>query len=98
MSLNYSDLMTTLPVPVTGLSCNAGNESGHGEEFFATSTKTNAFFNIDMNQYNVVKDDYGYPKPMVPKTNDGLIKIIDNRRNGGKFLCVTTKGIIAVGD
>ena len=103
VSSYYSDLMTTLPVPVTGLSCNAGNESGHGEEFFATSTKTNAFFNIDQNQYNVakeyVKGDYcGYPKPMVPKTNDGLIKIIDNRRNGGKFLCVTTKGIIAVGD
>ena len=98
MSSNYSALMTTLPVPVTGLSCNGGNEFGHGEEFFATSTKTNAFFNIEQSQYNVVRGDNGPPKPMVPKTNDGLIRVIDNRRNGGKFLCVTTKGIIAVED
>ena len=84
-------IIAILPGPISGLSHNY-------KEVFATTPATNAFYNATLGQYNVVKDDNGNPKPMVPKTNDGLIKVIDNRRNGGKFLCVTTKGIHSIDD
>ena len=89
----YSEGVTCakLPGPISGLSFNH-------REVFATTPATNAFYNVTLKQYNVVKDDIGRPKPMVPKTNDGLIKVIDNRSHGGKFLCVTTKGIHTIDD
>lgn len=61
-------------------------------DIFVTTPKTNAFYNLNLGQYNVATDQNGNVKPMIPKTKDGLIKVIDNRRNGGKFLCITTKG------
>ena len=81
--------------------------SPNGVDIFVTSTATNAFYNIgfenrDEEQYNVVSKNgelYDDGKPMVPKTTDGLVRIIDNRHNiGGKLLCVTTKGIHAIDD
>ena len=65
--------------------------SDSGAEIFATTPVTNAFYNLLCQDYNVL---YGTSrkKNMIPKTKDGLIKVIDNRRNGGKFLCITTKG------
>ena len=81
--------VATLPGPISGLSNN-------GDEVFATSTKTNAFYNVTAGQYNVAKDEDGNLKPMVPKTKEGLLRIIDNRKKNGKFLCVTAKGIHAI--
>ena len=71
------------------ISCFSKNRRG---DVFATTPATNAFYNVTKGQYNVVTDQNGNVKPMIPKTKDGLIKVIDNRRNGGKFLCITTKG------
>lgn len=85
-------IVAKLPGAISGLSFN-------GQEVFATTPATNAFYNVTLGKYNAVEAAYSpYPKSMIPKTNDGLIRVIDNRRNGGKFLCVTTKGIIAVDD
>ena len=78
-------LTAELPGPVSGLSHNY-------RDIFATTPATNAFYNVTKGQYNVATDQNGNVKPMIPKTKDGLIKVIDNRRNGGKFLCITTKG------
>lgn len=88
----FIDPISKLPGAISGLSKNGNNE------VFATSTATNAFYNVTLGQYNVVEGDNGNPKPMVPKTKDGLVKVIDNRRRGGKFLCVTTKGIHSIDD
>lgn len=78
-----------LPGAVSGLSNN-------GDEVFATSKATNAFYNVTLGNYNVVKDENGQPKPMVPPTKEGLLRVIDNRKKGGKFLYVTRKGIHAI--
>lgn len=86
---NLSGVVATLPGAISGLSNN-------GDEVFATSTATNAFYNVTLGEYNVVKDENGNPKPMVPKTKEGLLRIIDNRKKNGKFLCVTAKGIHAI--
>lgn len=83
--------VATLPGAISGLSNN-------GDEVFATTKATNAFYNVTLGQYNVVKDENGDPKPMVPKTHDGLVKVIDNRKNGGKFLYVTSKGVHSIDD
>lgn len=83
--------VATLSGAISGLSNN-------GDEVFATTKATNAFYNVTLGQYNVVKDENGNPKPMVPKTHDGLVKIIDNRKNGGKFLYVTSKGVHSIDD
>ena len=79
-----------LPGPVSGLSHN------YYGDVFATTPATNAFYNVTRGQYNVATDQNGNVKPMIPKTKDGLIKVIDNRHNGGKFLCITTKGAHAI--
>lgn len=65
--------------------------SDNGADIFATTPVTNAFYNLLCQDYNVLYE-LGRKKNMIPKTKDGLIKVIDNRRNGGKFLCITTKG------
>ena len=78
-----------LPGPISGLSNN-------GEEVFATTESTNAFYNVTLNGYNVVKDENGQPKSMIPPTTRGLLRVIDNRKKGGKFLYVTRKGIHAI--
>ena len=78
-----------LPGPISGLSNN-------GEEVFATTTATNAFYNVALEQYNVVADENGNPTPMVPPTQEGLVRVIDNRKKGGKFLYVTATGIYSV--
>ena len=83
--------VATLPGAISGLSNN-------GDEVFATTKATNAFYNVTLGKYNVVKDENGDPKPMVPKTHDGLVKVIDNRKNGGKFLYVTSKGVHSIDD
>lgn len=89
----YADAtsVATLPGAISGLSNN-------GDEVFATTKATNAFYNVTLGKYNVVKDENGDPKPMVPKTHDGLVKVIDNRKNGGKFLYVTSKGVYSIDD
>ena len=81
--------LVTLPGPISGLSNN-------GDEVFATTTATNAFYNVTLGQYNVVKDENGNPTPMVPPTTNGLVRVIDNRQKGGKFLFVTATGIYSV--
>jgi len=86
-----TNVVATLPGKISGLSNN-------GEEVFATSADTNAFYNVTLGQYNVVKDENGNPKPMVPQTNEGLLRVIDNRKKGGKFLYVTAKGIHSIND
>lgn len=78
-----------LPGAVSGLSNN-------GDEVFATSEATNAFYNVTLGNYNVVKDENGQPKPMIPPTKEGLLRVIDNRKRGGKFLYVTRKGVHAI--
>ena len=70
--------------------------SGGNSELFATTPVTNAFYNVTLGQYNVVKDENGDPKPMIPPTKDGLIRMIDNRRENGKFIFVTTKGVHSI--
>lgn len=82
-------IIATLPGPISGLSNN-------GDEVFATTTATNAFYNVTLGQYNVVKDENGNPTPMVPPTQEGLVRVIDNRKKGGKFLYVTATGIYSV--
>ena len=87
-----NNFITQLPRAISDLSSN-----GY-DEVFATTPATNAFYNVTKEQYNVVTDQNGNVKPMIPKTKDGLIKVIDNRRNGGKFLCITTKGSHTIDD
>ena len=74
-------------------------------DVFVTSTATNAFCNIGLGThavYNAVSvngSSSSGAKTVVPKTTDGLVRIIDNRHNnGGKLLCVTPKGIHAIDD
>jgi len=68
-------------------------------DIFVTSTATNAFFNLGKEEkYNVVTGNDGNAKPVVPKTNDGIVRIIDNRSKGGKLMCITTKGIHSMDD
>jgi uncharacterized protein YxjI len=43
-----------------------------------------------------VKDENDQPKPMIPPTKEGLLRVIDNRKRGGKFLYVTRKGVHAI--
>ena len=77
--------------------------SKNGVDVFVTSTATNAFCNIGLKGnnpwYNAVSRD-GVSSTAVrsvePKTTDGLIRVIDNRTNGGKLLCVTAKGIYPI--
>lgn len=83
------EFLVQLPGAVSGLSNN-------GDEVFATSESTNAFYNVTLGDYNVVKDENGSPKPMVPSTKEGLLRVIDNRKKGGKFLYVTRKGVHAI--
>ena len=78
-SVNWT-AVAQLPGAVSGLSNN-------GDEFFATSAGTNAFYNLTLGAYNVVKDENGNPKPMVPKTKEGLLRVIDNRKKAENF-CV----------
>ena len=85
----YGDLCAELPGPISGLSNN-------GEEIFATTGSTNAFYNVTFEGYNVVKDENGHLKSMVPPTKEGLLRVIDNRKKGGKFLYVTRKGILSI--
>ena len=88
MGLNRN-VIAKLPGPVSGLSNN-------GDEVFATTTATNAFYNVTLGQYNVVADENDNPIPMVPQTQEGLVRVIDNRELGGKFLYVTATGIYSV--
>ena len=83
---DFSNPGVKLPGAISGISTD-------GIDHYVTSTATNAFYNLSFGQYNVVANEYGELKPMVPKTNDGLIRVIDNRSRGGKFTVVTTKGI-----
>lgn len=83
--------VAALPGAISGLSEN-------GKEVFATTKATNAFYNVTLGQYNVVKDRNGNPKPMVPQTRDGLVRVIDNRKFGGKFLYVTSKSVHTIDD
>ena len=79
-----------MPSHITGLSNN-------GQEVFATCSCTNAFLNVTEGLYNVARDANGNLKPMVPRTKDPLIKVIDNRKHpGGKFLVFTRKGWHAI--
>ncbi|MBQ6010335.1 MAG: hypothetical protein IJL17_17515 [Kiritimatiellae bacterium] len=85
----YYGQIAQLPGAISGLSNN-------GDEVFATSEATNAFYNVTLGNYNVVKDENGQPKPMIPPTKEGLLRVIDNRKRGGKFLYVTRKGIHSI--
>ena len=79
-----------MPSHITGLSNN-------GQEVFATCSCTNAFLNVTEGLYNVARDANGNLKPMVPRTKDSLVKVIDNRKHpGGKFLVFTRKGWHAI--
>lgn len=97
---NGSELWTfnrVMPGPISGITV-----SDRGPDVFVTSTKTNAFYNAGLSgdtKYNVVsnEDPFG-GDPVVPQTNEGLIRIIDNRRKGGKLMCITTKGIHSMDD
>ena len=82
-------IIATLPGPISGLSNN-------GDEVFATTTATNAFYNVTAGEYNVAKDENGQLMPMVPPTTNGLVRVIDNRKKGGKFLFVTAKDIRSI--
>jgi len=73
-------------------------------DVFVTSAATNAFCNIGFenemgDQYNIVADlDTEGVKSVVPRTTNGIVRIIDNRRKGGKLMCITTKGIHSMDD
>ena len=75
-------------------------------DVFVTSTATNAFGNVGFEdrtgkRHNIVSEDgreFGFGKPMVPGTNEGLIRMIDNRPKGGKLMYVTPKGIHTIDD
>ena len=88
-------LKQRLPGPVSSITI-----SDNRKDIFATSTATNAFFNFNLDppQYNAVSGDGGSVKPMVPGTNEGLIRMIDNRSKGGKLMYVTPKGIHSIDD
>lgn len=70
--------------------------SNNGNEVFATSSKETGFYNVNLGVYNVVKDENGKSKPMVPQTAQALIRVIDNRKKNGKFLYVTSKGVHSI--
>lgn len=88
-----------LPGAISGITV-----SDNGKDVFVTSTATNAFCNIGLNDgndwftYNAISSENNSVVPTTPKTTDGLIRIIDNRNRGGKLLCVTTKGIHSIDD
>ena len=85
-------LQLRLPGPISNITI-----SDNRKDIFATSTATNAFYNLDYG-YNTVSGDGGSVKPMVPGTNEGLIRMIDNRSKGGKLMYVTPKGIHSIDD
>lgn len=91
---NGGTLSGIMPGPVSGI-------TPSGTDVFVTSTATNAFCNINIEgeQYNVVSNGEPFGgDPAVPKTKDGLIRIIDNRPKGGKLMYVTKKGIYSIDD
>lgn len=101
---NGSELWTfnrVMPGPISSITAAYGVP-----DVFVTSTKTNAFANVGFDdeegkRHNIVSPDgkeYGWGKPVVPKTNDGIVRIIDNRSKGGKLMCITTKGIHSMDD
>ncbi len=77
-----------LPGPVSSLS------GATSSEVFATTPVMDAFFNVTFGGLNKVKNGTSY-KTMIPPTKDGLIRVINNRRNG-KVVFVTTNGIHTV--
>ena len=77
-----------LPGPVSSLS------GATSSEVFATTPVMDAFFNVTFGGLNTVKNGTSY-KTMIPPTKDGLIRVINNRRND-KIVFVTTNGIHTV--
>lgn len=93
---NIREGFSTTSTPIVTLPGAVSSLSNNGDEVFATTSKTNAFYNVTLKGYNVVKDENGNPRPMVPQTRDGLLRVIDNRKKNGKFLYVTSKGIHSI--
>lgn len=91
----------TRPIDVNPLLGPVSGITSGKNDIFVTSMATNAFYNAGLSgdtKYNVVSGEGGAAKPVVPKTNDGIVRIIDNRSKGGKLMCVTTKGIHTIDD